>query len=383
MTARHPYFTEEHEMFRKTVRDYVEKELTPHADEWDEAEEFPREVFTRMGELGLLGIRYPEEYGGSGLDYFYSVVFAEELAKCGLGGLVMSVLVQSDMGTGPLNIIGSDEIKREYLAPAIKGEKIAALGITEPGAGSDVAGMRMTAVRDGDEYVINGTKTFITNGTRADFIALAAKTDPDAGHAGISMFLAPTDLPGFSVGRKLDKVGNRVSDTAELVFDDYRIPASYLMGEEGQGFYAAMINFQGERLIAAIASASGARHMLDITLQYAQEREQFGRPIAKFQVTRHKFADMATEIEAGRQLAYHAAYLVNNGIDCVKEVSMAKLFCTETAFKVADTCLQIHGGYGYMNEYPVSRAWRDTRLSTIGGGTSEIMKEIIGRLMGC
>lgn len=383
MTARYPYFTEEHEMFRKTVRDYVEKELAPHADEWDEAEEFPREVFTRMGELGLLGIRYPEEYGGSGLDYFYSVVFAEELAKCGLGGLVMSVLVQSDMGTGPLNIIGSDEIKRKYLAPAIKGEMIAALGITEPGAGSDVAGMRMTAVRDGDEYVINGTKTFITNGTRADFIALAAKTDPDAGHAGISMFLAPTDLPGFSVGRKLDKVGNRVSDTAELVFEDYRIPASYLMGEEGQGFYAAMINFQGERLIAAIASASGARHMLDITLQYAQEREQFGRPIAKFQVTRHKFADMATEIEAGRQLAYHAAYLVNNGIDCVKEVSMAKLFCCETAFKVADTCLQIHGGYGYMNEYPVSRAWRDTRLSTIGGGTSEIMKEIIGRLMGC
>ena len=383
MTARYPYFTEEHEMFRKTVRDYVEKELAPHADEWDKAEEFPREVFTRMGELGLLGIRYPEEYGGSDLDYFYSVVFAEELARCGLAGLVMSVLVQSDMGTGPLNIIGSDEIKREYLAPAIKGEKIAALGITEPGAGSDVAGMRMTAVRDGDEYVINGTKMFITNGTRADFIALAAKTDPDAGHAGISMFLAPTDLPGFSVGRKLDKVGNRVSDTAELVFEDYRIPASYLMGEEGQGFYAAMTNFQGERLIAAVASAAGARHTLEMTLQYAQEREQFGRPIAKFQTTRHKFADMATEIEAGRQLAYHAAYLVDNGIDCVKEVSMAKLFCTETAFKVADTCLQIHGGYGYMNEYPVSRAWRDTRLATIGGGTSEIMKEIIGRLMGC
>ena len=383
MTAKYPYFTEEHEMFRKTVRDFVQKELVPHAEEWDEAEEFPREVFTRMGELGLLGIRYPEEYGGSDLDYFYSVVYAEEMAKCGLAGLVMSILVQSDMGTGPLNIIGSDEIKQQYLAPAIKGEKIAALGITEPGAGSDVAGMRTTAVRDGDEYVINGTKTFITNGTRADFVTLAAKTDPEAGHAGISMFVAPTDLPGFSVGRKLDKVGNRVSDTAELIFEDYRIPVSNLLGEEGQGFYTAMINFQGERLIAAIASAEGASHMLEMTLQYAQEREQFGRPIAKFQVTRHKFADMATEIEAGRQLAYHAAYLVDKGIDCVKEVSMAKLFCCETAFKVVDTCLQIHGGYGYMNEYAVSRAWRDTRLATIGGGTSEVMKEIIGRLMGC
>jgi citronellyl-CoA dehydrogenase len=383
MTARYPYFTEEHEMFRKTVRDFVQKELVPHAEEWDAAEEFPREVFTRMGELGLFGIRYPEEYGGSNLDYFYSVVFAEEMAKCGLAGLVMSILVQSDMGTGPLEIIGSEEIKQQYLAAAIKGEMIAALGITEPGAGSDVAGMRTTAVRDGDDYVINGTKTFITNGTRADFVTLAAKTDPEAGHGGISMFVAPTDVPGFSVGRKLDKVGNRVSDTAELVFEDYRIPAANLLGEEGQGFYTAMMNFQGERLIAAVASTSGAQHMLDMTLQYALEREQFGRPIAKFQVTRHKFADMATEIEAGRQLAYHAAYLVDKGIDCVKEVSMAKLYCCETAFKVVDTCLQLHGGYGYMNEYAVSRAWRDTRLSTIGGGTSEVMKEIIGRLMGC
>ncbi len=383
MTARYPYFTEEHEMFRKTVRDFVQKELAPHAEEWSKAEEFPREVFTRMGELGLLGIRYPEEYGGSGLGYFYSVVYAEELAACGLAGLVMSVLVQSDMGTGPLHLIGSDEIKRQYLAPAIRGEMIAALGITEPGAGSDVASMQTTAVRDGDEYVINGTKMFITNGTRADFITLAAKTDSEASHGGISMFVAPTDLPGFTVGRKLDKVGNRESDTAELIFEDYRLPASNLLGEEGQGFYTAMINFQGERLIAAVASVAGAQCVLDMTLEYAQDRVQFNRPIAKFQVTRHKFADMATELEAARHLAYHAAYLVENGIDCVKEVSMAKLFCCEAAFKIVDSCLQIHGGYGYMNEYPVSRAWRDTRLTTIGGGTSEVMREIIGRLMGC
>jgi citronellyl-CoA dehydrogenase len=383
MESRYPYFTEEHEMFRKTVRDFVQKELVPHVEEWDKAEEFPREVFERMGELGFLGIRYPEEYGGSDLDYFYSVVFAEELAHCGLAGLVMAVLVQSDMGTGPLHLIGSEEVKQKYLAPAIRGEMIAALGITEPGAGSDVASMQTTARRDGDEYVINGTKMFITNGTRADFISLAAKTDSEGGHGGISMFVAPTNLPGFSVGRKLDKVGNRVSDTAELVFEDYRIPASYLLGEEGQGFYTAMINFQGERLIASIASVAGAQRILDITLEYAQQRVQFGRPISKFQATRHKFAEMAAELEAARQLAYHAAYLVNNGIECVKEVSMAKLFCCETAFQIADRCLQIHGGYGYMNEYPISRAWRDTRLTTIGGGTSEVMKEIIGRLMGC
>jgi len=383
MGERDPYFTEEHEMFRKTVRDFVQKELAPHAEEWDKAEEFPRDVFTKMGELGLLGIRYPEEYGGSDLGYFYSVVYAEEIAKCGLAGLVMSILVQSDMGTGPLHLIGSDEIKRTYLAPAIRGEMIAALGITEPGAGSDVAGMQTTAVRDGDEFVINGTKMFITNGTRADFVTLAAKTDKDAGHAGISMFVAPTDLPGFSVGRKLDKLGNRVSDTAELIFEDYRLPASNLLGEEGQGFYTAMINFQGERLIAAISSVAGAQHVLEMTLEYAQQRVQFGRPIAKFQATRHKFAQMATELEAARQLAYHAAYLVDKGVECVKEVSMAKLFCCETAFQVTDRCLQIHGGYGYMNEYPVSRAWRDTRLATIGGGTSEIMLEVIGRLMGC
>jgi alkylation response protein AidB-like acyl-CoA dehydrogenase len=260
---------------------------------------------------------------------------------------------------------------------------IAALGITEPGAGSDVASMQTTARRDGDEYVINGTKMFITNGTRADFVTLAAKTDTDAGHSGISMFVAPTNLPGFSVGRKLDKIGNRVSDTAEIVFEDYRIPVSNLLGEEGQGFYAAMMNFQGERLIAAIASVSGAECALDMTLEYAQQRVQFGRPIAKFQVTRHKFAEMASDLEAARQLAYYAAHLVDKGIDCVKEVSMAKLFCCETAFKIADRCLQIHGGYGYMTEYPISRAWRDTRLTTIGGGTSEVMKEIIGRLMGC
>ncbi len=383
MPSRYPYFAEEHEMFRDTVRDFVKRELVPHVEEWDKAEEFPRELFLRMGELGFLGIPYPEEYGGTDLDYFFSVVLAEELANCGLAGLATSILVHSYMGAGPLHLIGSDEIKRKYLAAAIRGEMIAALGITEAGAGSDAAGIQTTAVRDGDEYVVNGTKMFITNATRADFIALVAKTDTAAGHSGISMFVAPTDLPGFSVSRKLDKVGNRVSDTAELVFEDYRIPASHLLGEEGQGFAATMLNFQGERLIAAIACVAGAQQVLDMTLEYTQQRVQFGRPIAKFQVTRHKFADMATELEAARQLAYHAAFLIDNQIECVKEVSMAKLFCCETAFQIMDRCLQLHGGYGYMNEYPVSRAWRDVRLHRISGGTSEVMKEIIGRSLGC
>jgi len=383
MASRYPYFSEEHQMFRDTVREFVNRELVPHVEEWDKAEEFPRELFLRMGELGFLGLPYPEEYGGSGLDYFFSVVFAEELANCGLAGLATSILVHSYMGAGPLHLIGTDEIKRKYLAPAIRGEMIAALGITEAGAGSDVAGMQTTAVRDGDDYVVNGTKMFITNATRADFIALVAKTDTAAGHSGISMFVAPTDLPGFSVSRKLDKIGNRVSDTAELVFEDYRIPASNLLGEEGQGFAAAMLNFQGERLVAAIACVAGAQQMLDMTLEYTQQRVQFGRPIAKFQVTRHKFADMATELEAARQLAYHAAFLIDNQIECVKEVSMAKLFCCETAFQIMNRCLQLHGGYGYMSEYPISRAWRDIRLHTISGGTSEVMKEIIGRSLGC
>jgi alkylation response protein AidB-like acyl-CoA dehydrogenase len=383
MAARYPYFTEEHEMFRKTVRDFVKKEIVPHVEEWDKAEEFPRDMFRRMGELGFIGIRYPEEYGGSGLDFFYTVVLAEELAKSGLAGLSTAIITHSDIATGPIHIVGSEEIKKKYLAGAIRGEMIAALGVTEAGAGSDAASIQTTAVRDGDEYVINGTKMFITNGVRADFITLAAKTDSAGGHGGISMFVAPTHLPGFSVGRKLEKIGNRVSDTAELVFEDYRLPASHLLGEEGKGFYTVMMNFEGERLISAVGCIAGAQQTLEMTLEYAQQRVQFGRPISKFQVTRHKFADMATEIEAGRQLAYHAAFLIVNGLDCAKEVSMAKLYCTEKYFEITNTCLQIHGGYGYMDEYPISRAWRDARLYTIGGGTSEIMKEIIGRTMGC
>jgi len=378
MSAR---FTESHEIFRKTIRDFCERELAPHAEEWERDEIFPREVFNRFGEMGFLGIRYPEDVGGSGLDYWYTVVYAEELPRSRMAGLAMAMMVQSDMATPIIHTHGTKEQKEEFLVPAIKGEKIAALGVTEPNAGSDVANIRTTAKRDGDDYLINGSKTFITNGTRADFVTLAAKTKPEEGYHGVSVFLVPTSTPGFHVSRKLRKMGNHSSDTAELHFDNMRVPARYLLGEENMGFYAIMENFQGERLIGAIGALAGADLILQKTIDYCQQREAFGRPIAKFQVNRHKIVDMATKIEAGRQLNYHCADLYNRGINCVKEVSMGKIFCGELAIEVAHHCVQLHGGYGYMDEYDVSRAYRDARLITIGGGTSEVMKEIISKLM--
>ena len=374
-------FTESHEIFRKTIRDFCEKELAPHAEEWEREEIFPREVFNRFGELGFLGIRYPEDVGGSALDYWYTVVYAEELPRCRMSGLAMAMMVQSDMATPIINTHGTKEQKEEFLVPAIKGEKIAALGVTEPNAGSDVANIRTIAKRDGDDYVIDGSKTFITNGTRADFVTLAVKTTPAEGYHGVSVFLVPTSTPGFHVSRKLKKMGNHSSDTAELHFDSMRVPKRYLLGEEGMGFYYIMENFQGERLIGSISALAGADLILEKTIEYCRQREAFGRPIAKFQVNRHKIVDMATKIEAGRQLNYHCADLTDRGINCVKEISMAKIFCGELAIEVAHHCVQLHGGYGYMDEYDVSRAYRDARLITIGGGTSEVMKEIISKLM--
>jgi len=374
-------FTESHEIFRKTIRDFCEKELAPHAEAWERDEIFPREVFNRFGEMGFLGIRYPEDVGGSALDYWYTVVYAEELPRSRMAGLAMAMMVQSDMATPIIQSHGTKEQKEEFLVPAIRGEKIAALGVTEPNAGSDVANIRTTAKRDGDDYIINGSKTFITNGTRADFVTLAVKTNPAEGYHGVSVFLVPTDTPGFHVSRKLRKMGNHSSDTAELHFDNMRVPRRYLLGEEGMGFYYIMENFQGERLIASISALAGADLLLSKTIEYCQQREAFGRPIAKFQVNRHKIVDMATKIEAGRHLNYHCADLYDRGVNCVKEISMAKIFCGELAIEVAHHCVQLHGGYGYMDEYDVSRAYRDARLITIGGGTSEVMKEIISKLM--
>lgn len=378
---KYPQFTEEHDMFRKAVRDYCEKELAPNAEEWEAQRLFPRQVFEDMGKLGFLGGRYPEEVGGAGGDAWYTAVFAEELPRSGMAGLAMALLVQSDMATPIINEVGSDEQKEEFLVPAIKGEKIAALGVSEPGAGSDVAGIRTTAKKDGDDYIINGQKTWITNGTRADFITLAARTDPEDRYGGISLFLFPTDTDGFAVGNKLEKIGNHSSDTAELFFEDCRIPSRYLLGHEGAGFYYIMQNFQGERLVGALTGTAGAQIVVDKTIDYCQERNAFGRPLTGFQVTRHKIVDMETKLEACRSLTYHATDLFDRGVPAQREISMAKLMVGNTAMEVIDECLQLHGGMGYVEEGPVARAWRDTRLLSIGGGTSEIMKEILSKLM--
>jgi citronellyl-CoA dehydrogenase len=376
-----PFFTSEHEMFRQAVRDYAVKELAPHAEEWEEAGIFPREVFRRFGELGALGASHPERCGGSGGDWWYTVCLAEELVHSRMAGLNMGILVQAAMASPVIAELGTEEQIEEVLKPALRGEKILALGVSEPDAGSDVANIRTSARRAGDEYIVNGTKTFITNGTRADIITLIVKTDPEAGHGGISILLFPTDTKGFSVSRSLKKLGNWSSDTAELAFSDCRVPARYLLGEEGLGFYYLMQNFQGERLIAAVGGVAGAQKAIDLSLEYGRQREAFGRPILKYQVWRHQFVDLLTQVEAGRRLTYHACDLFNRKQACVKEVSMAKLYVAEMAQHVVDRCLQFHGGWGYMDEYDISRVWRDMRLLSIGGGTSEIMKEIIAKLV--
>ena len=375
------FFTDEHDIFRKSFREFVERELTPYTSEWEHAESFPREVFKRMGELGYLGLSYPEELGGGGGDYWYNVVYGEELVRSGSAGVNMSLMVQTDMATPIIAAIGTREQKEEFLVPAIRGEKIAALGVSEPNAGSDVAAIRTTARRVGGDFVVNGAKTFITNGTRADFITLAVRTGGD-GYGGVSLILFPTDAKGFRVAKKLKKIGNHASDTAELSFEDCRVPARNLLGEENQGFYYIMMNFQGERLIAAVSSVAGAQRAIDLGIGYARDRKAFGRPVVGFQVWRHELTQLLTEVEAGRWLTYRACDLFNRKEDAVKEISMAKLYCGELACRVADRVLQLHGGAGYMDEYPISRIWRDTRLITIGGGTSEIMKEIISKRVG-
>ncbi len=377
----YPQFTSEHELLRKTVRDWCTAELKPHADAWEEARLFPREVFNRAGELGLLGIRVPEEWGGMGLDWWYTTCYAEEMVSCGMAGLTMALLVQSDMATPIIHEIGTDYHKANYLAPAVKGEAIAALGVSEPDVGSDVANIRTTAKRVGDDYVINGAKTYITNGTRADFITLAVRTGGD-GFKGISLMLFPTDTKGFKVTKKLEKLGNHSSDTAELFFEDCRIPAKNLLGHENAGFYYIMQNFQGERLVGALSSVAGAQRVLDQTVEFCGDRKAFGRNLVGFQTVRHQIVQLEAELEAARQLCYRAVDLVNRKQNAMREITMAKLIGGELANKVVDRCLQLHGGAGYMAEYEVSRAWRDTRLITIGGGTSEIMREILSKVHG-
>jgi citronellyl-CoA dehydrogenase len=373
-------FTPEHEMFRRTLRDYVVRELAPHALEWDEAGIFPREVFTGLAEIGALGINYPEEVGGAGGDYWFVAVLAEELVHSRNAGVNMAVLVQSQMATPIINEIGTPEQKKEFLAPALAGEKIAALGISEPDAGSDVANIKTTARRAGDDYVINGAKMWITNGSRADFITMAVRTG-GPGYGGISLVTFPTDVKGFAVSKKLSKIGNLASDTALLFFEDCKIPTRYLLGEENQGFYHVMTNFQGERLVAALGAVSGMQQLVEESLRYGNERDAFGKPLIKHQVWKHKFVEHLTGIEAARWLTYRACDLFNRREPAVKEISMAKLFAGDLMQKVVYDCQQFHGGMGYVVETPVARAFRDARLLTIGGGTSEIMKEIIAKLV--
>jgi alkylation response protein AidB-like acyl-CoA dehydrogenase len=386
---KHFIFTDEHQQLRESIRRFVIKELQPHADEWEETT-FPDWVFERMGELGFLGLDKPEEYGGQGGDYYTALVLAEELVHAHCGGLGMGVAVQTDMAMPPILAFGTEEQKQEWAAPAIAGKKILAIGITEPDAGSDVSGIKTRAVKEGDEYVINGSKTFITNGHRAHAIVLVTKTDPDQSlpthpqstHDGFTLFLVPMDLPGVIREKRLQKLGMHASDTALLAFQDVRVPESAVLGQVGKGFYHIMWELQGERLIGAAGSVAGAQHVFDRTLEYAKERTAFGRPIGHFQVIRHKFADMATKIETARQMVYTTAWRFQNGEYPVREITMAKLYSARIAVEVADECIQIHGGNGYMKEYGIERSWRDLRLNRIGAGTDEIMLDVIGRSYG-
>ena len=398
---RHFIFTDEHDALRESIRAFATKELAPHAEEWEQTT-FPDWVFRRMGELGFLGLDKPERYGGQGGDYPCALVLAEELVHARSGGLAMGVAVHTDMTMPPILAFGTEQQKQDWVVPAIAGTKILCLGITEPDAGSDVAGIKTRAVRsdDGAEYVINGSKTYITNGHRADAIVLVTKTDPAAGsgtrgqtgprdaggdHArgsGFTLFIVPMDLPGVVREQRLEKLGMHASDTALLAFQDVRVPASAVLGEVGKGFYHIMWELQGERLIGAAGAVAAAQDCFDRTLSYALQRRAFGRQIGHFQVIRHKFAEMATKIESARQMVYTTAWRHANGEYPVREISMAKLHASRIAVEVADECIQIHGGAGYMKEYGIERVWRDLRLNRIGAGTDEIMLDVIGRSYG-
>jgi acyl-CoA dehydrogenase len=375
-----PPFTQEHEDFREGVRRFVETELRPHAHEWEDARWFPNEVFERCAELGYLGLKYEEEYGGQGGGYVADAVFAEELARCGSGGVAAGIGAHTSIATPPIWKFGTEDQKQRYLVPAIRGEKLGALGITEPDAGSDVAGIKTTARRVDGGYVVNGSKMFITNGVRADFIVTAVKTTAEGGHHGIS-FLVIDRGPGVE-SSKIEKMGWHASDTALIAFDDVAVPEENLLGEENQGFYLIMANFQWERIMMALGAVGAMQAMFERTLAYAKERTAFGRPIGSHQVIRHKLAEIALRIEAGRDLTYHGLRRFVDGADAVQEVTMAKLATQRAAFDTADDCLQIHGGAGYMVEYDIERAARDARLGPIGGGTDEIMKEILGKSFG-
>ncbi len=378
-----PPFGSEHADLRESINSFVTKEIVPHVDDWEAAREFPRELYERCGELGFLGLKYPTELGGQGGDYLHDAVWAEELAYAGAGGGVGAGLgAHTGIATPPIFKFGTPDQHQRFLVPAIKGEKVSALGITEPGAGSDVAGIRTFAKKVDGGYVVNGSKTFITNGVRADFLVCAVKTTEEGGHHGLSFLILERDMPGYEVTAKLEKMGWHASDTGELSFTDVEVPAENLLGEEDGGFYLIMANFQWERLLMALGAVGGMKRLLEVAVAYAKEREAFGRPIGKFQAIRHKIAEMSIKVEVGQAMTYNALRLFHEGHNAIKEVTQAKLFTQRSAVEVADEVIQIHGGYGYMAEYGVERAYRDARLGPIGGGTDEVMKEILSKQIG-
>jgi acyl-CoA dehydrogenase len=378
-----PPFGEEHEELRESVRRFVSKEIAPNVEEWEEAREFPRELFNRCGELGFLGLKFETEYGGQGGDYVHDAVWVEELSRSGAsGGVSAGIGAHAEIAMPPIWKFGTAEQKERWLVPGIKGELVGALGITEPGAGSDVASLNTMARKVNGGYVVNGGKTFITNGVRADFLVTAVKTTDEGGHHGISFLVLEREMPGYEVVNKLEKMGWHSSDTGELSFTDVEVPEENLLGQRNEGFKLIMANFQWERLTMALGSVGGMQRVFEQTLAYAKEREAFGRSIGRFQAIRHKFAEMATKIEVSRALTYACLRKFAAGEDATREVTQAKLLTQRAMCDVADEAIQIHGGYGYMREYGVERAYRDARLGPIGGGTDEVMKEILGKQLG-
>jgi len=377
------YFTKDHNLVRKAVAEFVKKEINPNVDQWEEEGKTPlHDVFKKMGELGFLGIRYDTEYGGEGLDYWYELVFLEEIAKIRSGGVALAMMVQTSMATPAIYDFGSEYLKKTYLEPALKGHMVSAIAVTESDAGSDVAALKTEARKEGDHYILNGSKTYITNGTQADFLTLLARTSDAPGYHSFSLFVVPTSLPGFFVSKKLDKMGMRSSDTAELFFDNMKIPAQNLIGTEGEGFIQQMMQFQHERFSALPLAYGTAGMIIKETTEYLRQRIVFGKPLIKQQVIRHNLAQWAAEIQSLKQFTYHIVRMKTAGMDASKEVSMGKLLAAQLVKKVADGCLQYFGGAGFMNEMPISRFFRDSKLISVGGGADEVMKEIIAKLEG-
>jgi len=374
------YFTEEHLAFRKSLREFLQKEVVPHIEKWEKTGTIERFIWEKFGEMGYFGIYQPEEYGGLDLDLFYTVIFLEELQRVNSGGFAAAMWAHAYLAMTHLKKEANQEQKEKYLVPSITGEMIGCLCITEPFGGSDVAGMRTTAVKKGDTYIINGSKTFITNGVYSDYLIVAAKTSPEAGNKGVSIFVMDRDTPGITA-TKLDKLGWRASDTAEIAFDNVEIPASNLMGEENMGFPYIMQHFALERLVMGINAHARSEFALDYTIQYMKDRFAFGKSISTFQALRHRVAQLASEVEMCKTFNYVTAKRLNDGEYVTKEATMSKLLSTKVADEVMTECLQFLGGYGYMEDYPLARMLRDSRLGPIGGGTSEILREIIAKMV--